>query len=182
MFERVALTVACVAFLGACVGLVLRRDRSLFPICVQFSLRTLLILLAVGPPLLATAWTHREALLAIQRPAEVYIPRHASATTAANLRIRAAQRQLLHYYAGACAVVFYPVAVILLASVLRTMRHWRRPPKKTPITWAALGASTLAACFVLLFYLTFPPPWGYTRWTEYFAAQRQEQSQDIGRR
>src|SRR5437773_1800017 len=45
--EKVALDVSLIAFLSACIGMVLRCDCTLFIIRVQYSLRTLLILLAV---------------------------------------------------------------------------------------------------------------------------------------
>ena len=50
MVERVALTVSLIALLVAFVGVILRVDRALFVVSAQFSLRTLLILLAVLPP------------------------------------------------------------------------------------------------------------------------------------
>ena len=116
----------------------------------RYKLRTLLIRLAVGPPLLAIIW-NRELLLASQPPET--------------------QREVLHNLAGRIAIVSYPVAVLLLASVFRTMRHWWQPPKKTPLTWAAIAVSALAASCVLMYFLTFPPPWGwgYTTWSAYFA-------------
>ena len=43
MAERVALIASLIAFLSACVGIMLRLDRSLFVLRIQFSLRTLLI-------------------------------------------------------------------------------------------------------------------------------------------
>lgn len=56
MVERLALIVSLTAFLAACIGIVLHLDRSLFVIRTQFSLRTLLVMLAVLPPILAAAW------------------------------------------------------------------------------------------------------------------------------
>jgi hypothetical protein len=53
MVERIALTVSLIAFLSACVGMALRLDRSLFSFRVQMSLRTMLILAAILPPMLA---------------------------------------------------------------------------------------------------------------------------------
>ena len=55
MIERVALTVSLISFFAACVGIVLRWDRSLFVFQVRFSLSTLLIFLAIMPPVLAWA-------------------------------------------------------------------------------------------------------------------------------
>jgi len=58
MVERVALAVAATASIGALIGLLMRLDRSLFVIRYQFSLLTLLIVLAVAPPVGAVGfWT-----------------------------------------------------------------------------------------------------------------------------
>jgi hypothetical protein len=56
MVEREALIVALIAFVAACVCIVLRSDCSLFVFRGQFSLSALLLLLAVGPPMIAAAW------------------------------------------------------------------------------------------------------------------------------
>jgi len=56
MVERAALIVALFAVLGACIGLLLHLDRSLFSIRYQFSLLTLLIVLAIAPPLAAVGY------------------------------------------------------------------------------------------------------------------------------
>jgi|SRR3954447_10909598 hypothetical protein len=58
MAERAALVVASFALVGACMGLLMRLDRSLLVIRYQFSLLTLLIVLGVLPPLGAVGyWT-----------------------------------------------------------------------------------------------------------------------------
>src|SRR5262245_50450095 len=54
--ERAALTISLIAFVAACLGIVLRMDCSLFAERPRFSLRTLLIVLALGPPLLASGY------------------------------------------------------------------------------------------------------------------------------
>src|SRR5689334_4959160 len=63
MVERAALVVATFALIGALTGLLMRLDRSLFVIRYQFSLLTMLIVLAVAPPVGAVgyrAWkTHK---------------------------------------------------------------------------------------------------------------------------
>jgi hypothetical protein len=128
---------------------------------LRYQLRTLMILLAVGPPLLAVIW-NRELLLAPKPPGT--------------------ELEALHNLAGRIACVSYPVAVILLGTMLRTMRHWWQPPKKTPLTWAALAAAGLAASFVLVYFLTFPPPWSYTSWAAYFAAHGEVGPQATGKR
>src|SRR5215467_9619093 len=101
MIEVTALTISLIAVVGAIVVNALRLDWTFVRPRVRlnqthrmftYKLRTLVILTAIGPPMLATAWTHREALLAVKLPAKVNTPRSASATTAAKLRIRAAQR------------------------------------------------------------------------------------------
>ena len=56
MIERTAIVVSFIAFCAACVIIIARWDWSLFVFRGQFSLRTLLILLAVLPPLLAAGW------------------------------------------------------------------------------------------------------------------------------
>ena len=56
MVERAALIVATAASVGAFIGLLMRVDRSLFVIRYQFSLLTLLIMLAVAPPLAAAGY------------------------------------------------------------------------------------------------------------------------------
>jgi len=50
MVERESLIVALIAFVAACVCIALRSDCSLFVFRGQFSLSTLLIVLALGPP------------------------------------------------------------------------------------------------------------------------------------
>jgi hypothetical protein len=148
---------------------------------MRFRLLTLVIATAIGPPLLATAWATRESLLSAHSRAEVYIPASASPRMEAKLRAQAARRQEWHSLAGAGAVVSYPVAVILLASVLRTMRHWWEPPTKTPRAWAAVAVSALAATFVLVYFMTFPPPWGYISWAAYFASDGQPRPSSVGK-
>jgi len=56
MLEQTALTVASVAVLAAATFAILRWDRRLGSVGNRYSLRTLLILMAVGPPMLAGAW------------------------------------------------------------------------------------------------------------------------------
>jgi hypothetical protein len=216
MVDVIALAFSLIVFVAASVGIALGLDCTLFRIrprvqlspVPRYSLRTLVIATAIGPPLLATVWTNRESLLALRAPVKVHIPARTSrreeakllpARTSrreeakllpartgwreeAKLRAQASRREGWHWLAGAGAIVSYPVAVILLASVFGTMRHWRQPPKKTPLTWAALGASALSASFVLAYFLTFPPPWGYTSWSAYFASDGQPPPWSVGRR
>ena len=60
MAQWVALAFAVVVFVAACCSLVLRWDLLLFVARPKFSLSTLLILLGVMPPLIATAWLNRD--------------------------------------------------------------------------------------------------------------------------
>jgi hypothetical protein len=54
MVNRAALAVATIATIGALIGLLMGLDRPLREIRYQFSLFTLLIILAVAPPVGAT--------------------------------------------------------------------------------------------------------------------------------
>jgi len=56
MVERAALVVATISSIGALIGLLMRLDRSLFVIRYQFSLLTMLIVLAVAPPVGAVGY------------------------------------------------------------------------------------------------------------------------------
>jgi hypothetical protein len=56
MVERAALVVATISSIGALIGLLMRLDRSLLVIRYQFSLLTLLIVLAVAPPIGAVGY------------------------------------------------------------------------------------------------------------------------------
>ena len=62
MIASIALSVAALAFVGACIGLCYKPLR-IADLNLRFSLRTLAILTVVGPPLLAAAWTNRQSLL-----------------------------------------------------------------------------------------------------------------------
>jgi hypothetical protein len=67
MLEIVVLSFALIVFLTASATLVLNRDFSHFTTRVQFSIRTLLILLAIGPPMLAWAWSEYAAFVEISK-------------------------------------------------------------------------------------------------------------------
>ena len=178
MIEQAALTVAVIAIAAACVGICLHWNRSIFPIGVQFSLRSLLILLAVGPPVLATAWTHRDSLLQTLDRALAPVPPLAANPSrrqplprqqyrqATQRPVRnplgspdqqtSEQKEVLHFLSGVSAAVLYPLAVVLTAGVFWTASSWRRPPKKTPLLWAAMLASLSATAAFLMFVLTHP--------------------------
>jgi hypothetical protein len=128
---------------------------------MQFRLRTLMIALTVGPPVLATAWTNREYFLGIQpETSKFYIPAGLNPTAEARLRQKLKLVKTLHSISGAGAVVFYPLAVILQWAALSKWRNWTRPPKESRWTWVAFAAAMLLGTFCLTFVLTHPSLWG----------------------
>src|SRR4029079_17260501 len=103
---------------------------------MQFRLRTLMIALTIGPPVLATAWMNREYFLE-NRPGATtfYIPAGLNPTAEAKLRQQLKLVKSLHSFSGAGAIVLYPVAVILQWAALSKWRNWKRPPKESRWTW-----------------------------------------------
>ena len=99
---------------------------------MQFRLRTLLLVVAIAPPLLATAWEYRHHRL----PWNPFYPVHSSI--------------------GIGCLVLYPVAVILQGTVLSRWRSWRHPPKETALTWVAFAAAMLLGLFCILYLVTHP--------------------------
>jgi hypothetical protein len=95
---------------------------------MRFDLRSLMILMAVGPPLATVPWW-------ISDP-----------------------KWNLHEASGALSILTYSLAVLGLAGVYWHTRDWRRPPRKTPLLWAAMGASIVSAGAGLAFFTTLPPP------------------------
>jgi hypothetical protein len=191
MIELVALTVAVIAVVAATIGLCQSGNRSRFPSGVQYSLRSLVILVAIGPPLLAGLWTHRGRLIQVwdaalspvpkstpRQPSVRHFPLQYSTLreespreSIQRQREERAQHELrqaaamwtelyvnnertLHSVAGACAAVLYPVGVVLTAGVFWRSSSWKRPPRKTPLLWAAVTAAVLAAAACLLFFAT----------------------------
>ena len=173
MVEHVALIVAVLAIVAACLGVCLRWDRPLFALEFQFSLRALLLLLAIGPPLLATVWTNRDYLFQLwdapplprpsappRQPVFRPPPRPSRGPSVWTQPLTAQQRtpeaEALHFLAGVAAAVLYPLAVVLMAGVFWTASSWRRPPRKFPLLFAAMLASLLATATFLTFVITHP--------------------------
>lgn len=128
---------------------------------MQFRLRTLMIALTIGPPVLATAWTNREFLLGVQtETSKFYIPAGLNPTAEAKLRQKLKLVKTLHSISGAAAVVFYPAAFLLQWAALRNWRDWKRPPKETRWTWIAFAAAMLLGVCCLMFVMTHPSLWG----------------------
>jgi hypothetical protein len=128
---------------------------------MQFHLRTLMIFLTFGPPVLATAWVNREYLLENQPGTTTfYIPAGLNPTAEAKLRQRLKLVKTLHSISGAGAVVFYPAAVLLQWAALSKWRNWTRPPKESRWTWIAFAAAMLLGTCCLMFVLTHPSLWG----------------------
>ena len=128
---------------------------------MQFRLRTLMIALTIGPPILAILWANWE-YLAKNRPGTsgFYIPANLNPLAEANLRRRLKLVRTLHSASGAATIVFYPAAVILQWIALRNWRNWRNPPKETKLTWIAFAAAMLLGASCLLFIYTHPSLWG----------------------
>jgi|SRR5262245_37227068 len=135
---------------------------------MQYRLRTLMIVLALGPPILATAWTNREYLvdreylveyLVENRPDTGFYVPAGSAAVEGYWRDRLAPIQALHSISGVGAVLLYPVAVMLQWAVFRRWRDWRQPPKQSALFWVAFGAALLVGTFFLVFFLTLPSLW-----------------------
>jgi hypothetical protein len=108
MIERIALTFALIAFLMACVCLVLRWDQALFALRLRFSLRTLLVLLAIAPPIIAACVTLGAANLdnpAIQGSTSANVRSFTSKSTPFSRRIPIIL--ILSGYFGALALALF---------------------------------------------------------------------------
>src|SRR5687768_1304542 len=125
---------------------------------MRYRLRTLLIVMAFGPPLLATAWTNREYLLENRPDTGFYVPAD-RAKVEVYWRKRLAPVQALHSISGVGAAVIYPVTVLLQWAVFRRWRDWRQPPKQSPLFWVAFAAALLMGIFFFVFFLTLPGLW-----------------------
>ena len=139
----------------------------------QYSLRSLMILLAVGPPLLGVGWSHRDVWMQSwdKFAAPATPPRASSAqrrpkfTNTAKLgrsSVEANREQAeiaageLHSLAFAGMVVFYPLTVLLLGSAFCSPRSWRRSSKATPLIWSAIMTSAALAAAFVAFLATIP--------------------------
>lgn len=93
---------------------------------MRFRLSTLMIVLALGPPLATCPWWFEKSGWTV------------------------------HSAAGAVAVATYPIAVLLLAAQFRRLpRHWlQEPPKYTSLALATIIFAALAAAACLVFFLT----------------------------
>lgn len=142
---------------------------------MRYRLLTLLILMAVMPPVLATAWINRDYLLGRRSDLVNYIPAGLTRGSEAKARRQLASVRTLNYISGIAAMVLYPVVVLLQWKVLSKWRDWTRPPKQTPLAWVGLGVALLLAIFALTFFLTlavplrfdaldFTSPHEYERW------------------
>src|SRR6187399_855383 len=102
---------------------------------MQFRLRTLLLIMAFAPPLLAVAWEYRDLRL---HPAiwNRHLP--------------------VHSCFGIGCLLLYPAAVILQGTVLSQWRDWRRPPRDTRLSRVAFAAAILVGLFCILYLLTDP--------------------------
>ena len=123
---------------------------------LRYKLRTLLIVLALGPPVLAVAWERRIQILNNPFDISFYIPE--TLTTVAKTRIRQqfAITNAIHSIAGFSTLLLYPTAVFLQAKVFSEWRDWRSPPRQTPFVWASVVAALLVGTCVVVFFLTLP--------------------------
>jgi hypothetical protein len=123
---------------------------------MHYRLRTLMIVLALGPPLLAVAWTNGDAL---QGDIEKVIPAGLRPESEARIRNQLKSNQTAHAFARAGAFIFYILTVYLLGSDLNNWRkgfsdyrNWTPPEGQ----WATVIASVLATISILIFFLTIP--------------------------
>jgi hypothetical protein len=96
---------------------------------MRYSLLTLLFLITVGPPLLATAWMYRDWLL---------------------LR----ELWTFHFAAGVCFALLYPAAVLQLS---RMMKRFKWPPmskRLSRLEAVGIALAILAACNAAVFVLS----------------------------
>jgi hypothetical protein len=96
---------------------------------MRYSLLTLVILIAFGPPLLATAWMYREWLL---------------------LR----RVWTFHFGAGVCFAFLYPAAVIQMS---RTIKRFKWPPMPKRLSGSevvGIALAILAACNAAAYILS----------------------------
>lgn len=189
MVDALLLLIAVIAFVLALVGAGRGFQVSAQMWNGQYSLRTLFVLLAVGPPLLGLGWAHREAILGAfdnadrklslpppnppQRRAARFIsqrttrtPRQALPSSKsgqlqlveylADLSLPTLPRDELNRIAGVGAGVFASFATTLLAAAFHRSHSWRRPPRRSPLTWSALLLAILATAAFLGFVTTLP--------------------------
>jgi len=123
---------------------------------MRYRLRTLLIILAIGPPILAIAWERRTQIISNPFDVSFYIPDGLTPAAKARIRNRFAMTNILHSLAGYCALILYPTAVLFQAKVLTKWRNWRHPPEQTPLAWVSLIAAILLGTCVVTFVLTLP--------------------------
>jgi hypothetical protein len=146
---------------------------------MRYSLRTLVILMAIGPPILATVWTNRALFQqvfdepAASPPKRVSSPqsfrrppRQAAARTTRRTPQRTAETDALaydelHFLSGACALVLYPLAVLLIGHTFLKSKDWSRPPRWTDSLRAAIVISILAALACLTYFLSDPAQAAY---------------------
>jgi hypothetical protein len=68
----------------------------------------------------------------------------------------------LHFLSGACTLVLYPLAVILLGHNFLKSKDWTRPPRWTDSLRAAIVVSALAALACLTYFLSDPAQAAYS--------------------
>jgi hypothetical protein len=117
---------------------------------MRFHLRTLMILLAFGPPILAYAWTNQESM-----GSGFHAPSYRNPKAVERLeRVRT-----VHVISGVCAILLYPLAVLMQFEVFMRWRDWRELPERTPMSWAAMLVALLAFMSCAVFFFTFPYFW-----------------------
>jgi hypothetical protein len=116
---------------------------------MRYSLRTLVILATLGPPLLAIAWMYREW------------PQH--------------QKWTFHFTAGACFVLLYPAAVLQMSRTMNRLTWPPAPRRLSRLEVAAIVLAILVTCNAAAFVFSVHDPWrptrSYTPWES--ARQRQ---------
>jgi hypothetical protein len=145
---------------------------------MQYRLRTLLVILAIGPPILAVAWERRIQVLTNPFDVSFYIPDGLTPAAKARIRNRFAATNIMHSIAGYGALILYPTAVLLQGKVFSEWRNWRYPPEQTRLARASLIAALLLGTCVVTFFLTLPMR-PQLHWTDFKSLQHfQEWSQN----
>lgn len=181
MAENVILVLAIAAFLLAAMSAGQGWNPKLALPSGQYSLRSLVVLMTVAPPLIALFCLHGDTMLkSLDR---LFPPSRSRPTQRQSTQTRFSQSRqtrqsrtrvsvyrqndqtearyaedmaVLHELAGWSSAVFFIAATVLLGTVFYKAHSWQRPPRKSPLTWAVLVVSLLAASAFALFILTHP--------------------------
>ncbi len=165
MVEHYVLMLAMAAFLIAVLGAGRGWNPTLRLPSGQYSLRSLVLLVTLAPPLIGLFWTQGDFMLdSLQRLLPPSRPRPTRPQTPPRFRNSqnapedqyAKKMAVWHELAGWSAAVLFLIASVLMGAVFYRAHNWSRPPRKSTFSWAALVMSLLAVAALAVFVLTHP--------------------------